>query len=115
MSVVHTAEVLLGLYAAFLAVGGIMGYTKAGSRASLIAGGASAGLCATALLISVFVDARTGLVVATVLTLALTVLFNYRFVAKSRRIFPTGVLAFVSLGVFAWVLVAALRVGAAAG
>jgi uncharacterized membrane protein (UPF0136 family) len=106
MTLAHSAELVLGLYAAFLALGGVMGYKKAGSRPSLIAGTASAAACAIALLVALFHDTERGLQLGAAVALVLTLFFNYRFAARSRRLFPAGVLALVSLAVFAWLLIA---------
>ncbi|WP_068421232.1 TMEM14 family protein [Planctomyces sp. SH-PL62] len=105
---IHSAQILLAVYIAFLGAGGIVGYKKVGSRASLIAGNTSAVLCLAALLYSLLVDAERGLQAAAILALVLTIYFNYRFVAKTRRFMPSGLLAFISLGVFTWLLITVL-------
>lgn len=108
MSMIHSAQLLLALYVVFLGVGGLVGYRKVDSRASLIAGNTSAVLCLAALVYSLVVDTEHGLQAAAILTLVLTIYFNYRFVAKTRRFMPSGLLAIISLGVFTWLLIAVL-------
>ena len=102
------AQVLLGAYAILLAMGGVIGYTKAGSRPSIVAGTASAGLCLLALAYSAFVDPLRGLQAAAVLAFLLTALFNYRFVAKGRKFMPAGMLAAISLLIFASIFLSIL-------
>lgn len=99
------AQTVLAVYAVFLAVGGAIGYYRAGSRASLIAGIASAALCIAALLYSLMVAPLHGLRAATVIALGLMFFFNYRFVAFSLRFMPAGMLALTSLAVFTSLLI----------
>lgn len=90
----------LGIYAVLLAVGGIIGYTKAGSRPSLIAGLASALAAILALVLS-FQNARWGMVLGCLVALLLTFFFGHRFAVKTRKFMPAGLLAIVSLVVMA--------------
>ncbi|WP_337177628.1 TMEM14 family protein [Paludisphaera sp.] len=99
------AQIVLAVYAIFLAVGGAIGYYRVGSRASLIAGVASAILCVAALLYSLLVNPLHGLWAATTIALGLMFFFNYRFVAFSLRFMPAGMLAIVSLVVFTSLLI----------
>jgi uncharacterized membrane protein (UPF0136 family) len=96
MTTLQLVEVVLGVYALLLAVGGVIGYTKAGSRPSLIAGIMSAFLAFMALLITP-TNPRLGLGTAAVVALALAGLFGYRFFAKSRKFMPAGLLAIMSV------------------
>jgi len=93
-------QITLGIYAALLAVGGLIGYLKAGSRASLIAGVGSALTALAALGLSVR-NNRLGVPVGMILSIALFFLFSYRYAVKTRKFMPSGLLAVVSLVVLA--------------
>ncbi|KAK4358848.1 hypothetical protein RND71_021077 [Anisodus tanguticus] len=81
-------------YAFLVGAGGFMGYLKSGSTKSLIAGGVSA-----ALLYSVYVMLPTQPILASamgfVLSAGLLGVMGSRFL-KSKKIFPAGVVSFVS-------------------
>ncbi len=89
-------QVALGAYAVLLAVGGAIGYLKAGSRPSLWAGLGSALAALVALLISVQ-NARWGMGLAALLALILAGFFGYRFLVKTRKFMPAGLLAVLSV------------------
>src|SRR3974390_475818 len=93
-------QISLGIYAVLLAVGGIIGYTKAGSRPSLYAGLASAVAALLALLVS-FQHKNWGMALGLLLALLLTFLFGHRYAVKTRKFMPAGLLAIVSLVVMA--------------
>jgi uncharacterized membrane protein (UPF0136 family) len=95
-----TGQIALGIYAALLAVGGIIGYTKAGSKPSLIAGVGSALAAVLALILSA-TDVRLGMIVGAILAILLAIFFGYRFAAKTRKFMPAGLLAVMSLVVLA--------------
>lgn len=95
----------LGLYAALLAVGGVIGYTKAGSKASLIAGLGSAVGAVVALVLSLQ-NFSLGMGLACLLAIHLAVLFGYRFAAKTRKFMPAGLLAVLSLVVLIMAILA---------
>ena len=81
-------------YAVLLAVGGIIGYTKAGSRPSLIAGLASA---AALLALGLSTQSATlGMGLGALVAILLAAFFGYRFLAKTRKFMPAGMLAVVS-------------------
>jgi uncharacterized membrane protein (UPF0136 family) len=87
------------IYGVIMILGGIMGFVKVGSKASLISG-VGMGL---ALLVSGYGVSRgsyDSLVVAEVIAALLLVLFAIRF-AKTRRIMPVGMLAILSLAAVA--------------
>ena len=90
------ARVVLAGYALLLVVGGLIGYRKAGSRPSLIAGTISGlvALLAAGLMIR---DARA-IWLGFALAIAMLVVFGVRF-AKTRKFMPSGLLGVVSLGV----------------
>ncbi|GKB87178.1 fatty acid export 2, chloroplastic-like protein [Tanacetum coccineum] len=81
-------------YAALVGLGGLMGYLKSGSQKSLISGGISAGL-----LLFVYSQLPVNPVFAscigTGLSAALLVVMGTRF-KKSGKVFPAGVVSFVS-------------------
>jgi len=93
-------HVTLGIYAVLLAVGGAIGYLKAGSRSSLIAGSISAIVAAQALGLSIRSN-RWGVPLGLLLSISLFVLFGYRYAAKTRKFMPSGLLAVASLVVLA--------------
>ncbi len=93
-------QITLGIYALLLGVGGLIGYFKAGSRPSLIAGSLSAIAAALALVLSIRAF-RSGVSLGLLLSAALFVLFGYRYAVKTRKFMPTGLLAIASLVVLA--------------
>jgi uncharacterized membrane protein (UPF0136 family) len=93
-------QVTLGLYALLLAVGGLIGYLKAGSRPSLIAGGVSALIALAALALSLG-NNRLGVPLGMILSIGLFLLFGYRYAVKTRKFMPSGLLAIASLIVLA--------------
>ena len=93
-------HVTLGIYAALLAVGGIMGFVKARSRASLIAGLVSATAALVALVLARLRYAL-GFPLGMALAIVLFLFFGYRFALRGRKFMPTGLLAVLSLVVLA--------------
>jgi uncharacterized membrane protein (UPF0136 family) len=93
-------EITLGLYALLLVVGGLIGYFKAGSRASLIAGMSSAIVALLALWLWSR-NSPSGVWIGLVLSIVLFLLFAYRYAVKTRKFMPSGLLAVVSLMVLA--------------
>ena len=89
-------QVTLGIYGVLLVVGGLIGYLKAGSRASLIAGSISALAAFVALGLS-FRNSQWGTALGLLLAIVLFLLFGYRYAAKTRKFMPSGLLAVVSL------------------
>jgi len=83
------------IYGVIMILGGIMGFVKVGSKASLISGvGMGLGLIASGYGVSR--GSYDSLVVAEVIAALLVVIFAIRF-AKTRRIMPVGMLAILSL------------------
>ena len=93
-------QVTLAIYALLLAVGGVIGFVKAGSRPSLIAGVISALAALLALGLSIG-NNRLGVPLGLILSIALFVLFGYRYAVKTRKFMPSGLLAVASLVVLA--------------
>jgi uncharacterized membrane protein (UPF0136 family) len=93
-------QVTLGIYAVLLAVGGLIGYLKGGSRPSLIAGMTSAVAVLAALVLSMR-NHRMGVPLGMILSIAMFLLFAYRYAVKTRKFMPSGLLAVVSLVVLA--------------
>jgi uncharacterized membrane protein (UPF0136 family) len=100
MIIPTVGQVTLGIYALLLAIGGVIGYVKAGSRPSLIAGSISALAALLALGLSVG-NNRLGVPLGLILSIALFVLFGYRYAVKTRKFMPSGLLAVASLVVLA--------------
>ena len=91
-------------YAAILIVGGFVGWRFSGSRVSLTAGLASAALLAIAYRVST-IRPSAGYLTASVVSLALVVMFFVRF-RKTRKFFPAGMMLVVSgvaLAILGWV------------
>jgi uncharacterized membrane protein (UPF0136 family) len=89
-------HVTLGIYAVLLAMGGIMGFVKARSRPSLIAGLVSALAAVIALGLSVTGN-PVGRPLGLLLAVVLFVFFGYRFALRGRVFMPNGLMAVVSL------------------
>src|SRR5437763_16886101 len=88
-------QITLGIYAILLAVGGLIGYFKAGSRPSLIAGMLSAVAAFAAMGLSVG-RSQLGPPLGMLLSIVLFVLFGYRYAIKTGKFMPSGLLAVVS-------------------
>ena len=85
--------IVVWVYAAFVFVGGVMGWVKAKSRPSLVAGM----LFGVALAVTGWQLSRPGaLLVALGLSLVLLTVFGIRL-AKTRKLMPAGVSALASL------------------
>jgi uncharacterized membrane protein (UPF0136 family) len=97
-------QITLGVYAVLLAVGGAIGYTKAGSKPSLIAGLGSAVATILALVLS-FQNAKWGMALGCLVALLLAYFFGHRFATK-RKFMPAGLLAVVSVIVLAVTILA---------
>jgi uncharacterized membrane protein (UPF0136 family) len=89
-------QVTLGIYGVLLAVGGLIGYFKAGSRPSLIAGLLSAVAAFVALGLSIG-QSQLGAPLGVLLGIVLFLLFGYRYAVKTGKFMPSGLLAVISL------------------
>ncbi|WP_435017669.1 TMEM14 family protein [Tundrisphaera sp. TA3] len=87
-------QIALGIYAALLAAGGLIGFRKAGSSASLIAGVASGVTALGAAWLSN--QTRGGFALGAVLSAVMLAFFAPRFLA-SRKFMPGGLLTVVSV------------------
>lgn len=92
---VIAGQAVLFFYAFFLAVGGVIGFRRAGSKASLIAGIVSANLESVAIALTFFMP-KAGLMLGGGVAAVLVVVFTFRFLA-TRRIMPSAMLAIISL------------------
>src|SRR5437660_988053 len=100
-------NITLGIYAVLLAAGGVMGFVKARSRASLISGLLSAAFAVVALALSLVGNRRIGTALGSVLAISLFVLFAYRYSIRNRKFMPSGLLAVLSLVVLTVLILAA--------
>lgn len=90
-------QVALGIYAVLLAGGGVMGYRKAGSRPSLIAGVVSGVVALAGLVWSVAQPgSRGGLLLGMTLAFVMALVFLRRF-GMTRKVMPSGLLAVLSI------------------
>lgn len=93
--IVTIPAIIAIVYGALVLLGGWMGYAKAKSKPSLMAGSISGALLWITALLSLSgnpLGPRMALVVGTLLFL----LFAYRF-AKGRKFMPSGLMALISL------------------
>jgi uncharacterized membrane protein (UPF0136 family) len=95
----------------FMLVGGILGFVKAQSKASLIAGVASAILLAICFGVSLS-NTSSGLIAAFVIACALDVVFAKRLV-KTKKFMPSGMLLIVN-GITQVIVLIALVTGGGA-
>jgi uncharacterized membrane protein (UPF0136 family) len=86
---VEIARYSILLFAAFMLVGGLMGYKKAKSKASLIAGTVSALLLVTCFYIT-FETPRPGIISAFGVVTCLFLVFLARLI-KTRRFMPSAI------------------------
>jgi uncharacterized membrane protein (UPF0136 family) len=89
-------HITLGIYAVLLAVGGVMGFVKARSHASLITGLLAAAFAVVALAVAVMKN-PLGFPLGVILAIVLFVLFGYRYAIRNKKFMPSGLLAVVSL------------------
>ncbi len=92
-------SIVLWIYAALLLAGGLMGFVKAGSRASLIAGGICAAIAALT------AASQLPSIMAVLCPLVLAVMMGRRFLS-SKKFMPGGFIALISIGVAAYAVVA---------
>lgn len=100
----QTTAAITIAYGFFVLAGGLLGYWKARSMPSLIAGT----IFGIALLVSGYYQAqgmRVGLLVALGLAAALLVIMGIRF-AKTRKFMPAGLTAIFSLVATVWLALA---------
>jgi uncharacterized membrane protein (UPF0136 family) len=102
MKVTATIVFIFGL---LIALGGIMGYVKSGSQASLVSG-VVFGIALVASAYFIFKGKIAAQYVALALTFLLDGIFTYRF-AKTLHFFPAGFLSLASLAVL---IVVALKI-----
>lgn len=102
------ASILLLVYAFLLIAGGWIGFIKAKSKPSLIAGHIAGLMIVISILIMTKGGpmARGGCILASLTAFLLTIFFGKRF-AKTRKVMPAGMMAVVSGIVFLLVLLAA--------
>ena len=89
-------KIYLFVFGALTIVGGVIGFVKAGSKASLIAGGVSGLLLLVAAYLIGAGNAQVGLILGAVLSLALAGQFVPKFI-KTRKPMPAGMMAVLSV------------------
>jgi uncharacterized membrane protein (UPF0136 family) len=88
--------ILLAVYALLLAAGGLVGFLKAGSRPSLVAGLVSGVLVAGCAALVVVKQPMAGRALGMTLALLLGVFFGYRYALKPKFM-PSGLMTVVSI------------------
>jgi uncharacterized membrane protein (UPF0136 family) len=86
---------VLWVYIILLVAGGLFGFFKAGSKASLISAGVSAALLAVASIPGLFAPGFSRILIA-VLLAALLVVFTIRL-SKTRKFMPSGLMLVLTL------------------
>jgi len=102
-------QIVLLLYALLMLAGGVIGYTTAGSKASLISGGVSGVLLAVAWYWTRS-SAGPGFWLGAAISLALCVAFASRL-SKTGKFMPSGMLLAISGVALVLLVYSALRVG----
>jgi uncharacterized membrane protein (UPF0136 family) len=92
--------IVLGIYAVLLIVGGVIGFVKAKSRPSLIAGVVSGLIAIGCIVINRTYNEDGGYSVALVLAIILFLFFGNRAL-KTQKFMPAGMLSIVSVLVIA--------------
>lgn len=100
------AKIYFIVFSLLTIVGGVIGYVKAGSTASIVAGAISG----IALMVAAFLlpgNAPLGLIIAGVVSIALAALFIPAFM-KTGKIMPAGLMAVLSaigvvMAIVAWI------------
>ncbi len=90
-------------YGILVFIGGIIGYSRAGSKQSLIAG-SIAGLLLLSAAIAQFLNIGFGLILAKIVILLLLVVFTIRLI-KTRKFMPAGLM--VVTGVIGLIIISA--------
>jgi len=93
--VMENVAIEVWVYGVIMILGGIAGFARVGSKASLISG-VGFGLMLLLSGIGVWNGSQNSLIMAILIALLLVVLFAIRYV-KKRRFMPAGVLAILSL------------------
>jgi uncharacterized membrane protein (UPF0136 family) len=110
MTAAALGQAALLVYALLLGVGGVLGFTKAGSKISLMAGLASAALVLVAFGVALAGDSpEDGFLVGLGVAVLMAIVFLARYL-KTRKVMPAGMLLAVSavMAVLLLVLVAGL-------
>ena len=84
------------IFGALTILGGVIGFVKAGSRASLIAGGVSGALILVAAWLMLRGSVQAGLILGLVLSALLEMRFLPAFV-KTKKPIPAGMMAVLSM------------------
>jgi uncharacterized membrane protein (UPF0136 family) len=97
-------RIYLFVFGILTAIGGVMGFVKAKSRASLVAGGVSGALLLVAGYLMGSANVQVGLILGGVLSVALAGRFVPSFL-KTKKVMPAGLMAALSLvGIIATIL-----------
>ena len=103
----QTMAMMVWVYGGLMAVGGVIGYLKVGSKASLISG-VGFGLALAASGYGVWRGSRESLIASAVIAALVIVIFAMR-VLKTRRFMPAGLLALLSLAALIVFLAALIK------
>ena len=91
LALFQLSQLYLAVFGVLTIAGGVMGYVKAKSRASIIAGSVAGGLLLVASWL-VSTQGRNGLILGFMVSLSLAIRFVRAYVA-SRKVMPAGLMA----------------------
>ncbi len=105
----QTTAIVIWVYGALVLLGGVIGFLKAKSKPSLIAGGVS-GAVLLASGWAVWTDKDFGVWVAVMLAIILMMFFAARFM-KTKNVMPAGMMSGLSFAVLVALIVRVIQSG----
>lgn len=95
LALFELARLYLAVFGVLTIAGGVMGYVKARSRASILAGSVAGGLLLVASWL-VSTQGRNGLILGCMVSISLAIRFVKTYLA-SRKVMPAGIMAVLGI------------------